>query len=74
MSSIDELQKSLAKAEAELRRARKAYSTCLLNDPTGCGREQEAVAAAETRVGALERRIEDARRVEEARLAEALRA
>lgn len=58
MSTRDELGKALARAEAELRRARKAHSTCLLNDPGGCAAEQEAVRAAENRVAALRRKLQ----------------
>lgn len=68
MDNASELEKSLAKARAELRRARKAHSACLLVDPGGCAAEQEAVAAAERRVQALERALGKAQ-IEEARRA-----
>ena len=61
MDGIAELQKSLDRATGELRRAREAYSTCLLNDPGGCAAEQQAVAEAERRVQALRRNIDEAR-------------
>lgn len=61
MDGIKSLKESLRKAEAELRRARQAYSVCLINsDATGCAAEQQAVARAEREVGALLRRINEA--------------
>lgn len=60
MSDIKSLKESLRKAEAELRRAKRAYSVCLINDVTGCAAEQQAVARAEREVGALLRRITEA--------------
>lgn len=58
MSDIRDLQKSLKKAQDDLTRAKTAYSTCLLaGDNAGCADEQDALAAAERRVHALERRL-----------------
>lgn len=58
MDGIKSLKESLRKAEAELRRARQAYSVCLINsDATGCAAEQETVTRAEHEVAALRRRI-----------------
>lgn len=58
MTDIRDLKKSLDKARADLTRARAAYSTCLLTgDNAGCADEQDALAAAERRVHALERRL-----------------
>jgi hypothetical protein len=64
MDGIRELRKSLKKAEADLKRARESYSTCLItSDHAGCAVEQEALVAAERRVHALERRLVEAARL-----------
>lgn len=63
MTDIRDLKKSLRKAEAALRRAQAAYSTCLLtSDHSGCATEQETVTRAEHEVAALRRRIVAAER------------
>jgi len=63
MDNVKQLEKSLKKAEATLRRARAAYSTCLLTgDNDGCASEQEALTTAEREVNALRRRIAAAER------------
>ena len=65
MDTCRELQKSLKRARAELQRAEKSYSTCLLTgDHSGCAAEQEAAAEAERRVHALEHRLAEAERRE----------
>ncbi len=60
MDGRKNLEASLKKARAELRRAQADYSTCLLNDPGGCAVEQEVVAAAERRVRQLEKKLHEA--------------
>lgn len=63
METVNELRKSLAKAEAELNRTQQAYSVCLLtSDGDGCTAEQEAVNKAEREVADLRRRIDEAER------------
>ena len=64
MDTIRDLRKALAKARTELKRAEKAFSTCLItSDHAGCAAEQEAKTAAERRVHALEHRLAEAERV-----------
>jgi hypothetical protein len=64
MDNIKQLRKSLDKAAAALRRAKEAYSTCMLNsDHSGCAAEQDAVTRAEHEVSALRHRIAAAERL-----------
>ena len=64
MDGLRELEKAWRDAVGAVRRAREAYSMCLLNDPGGCALEQESLAAAEKRLRALERKLAEARRRE----------
>lgn len=64
MDNVKQLEKSLKKAKATLRRARAAYSTCLLtSDHAGCAVEQDTLARAEREVNALRHRIAEAERL-----------
>lgn len=64
METVNELRKSLAKAEAALKRAQSAYSTCLLtSDHDGCAAEQDALARAEREVNALRHKLAEAARL-----------
>jgi hypothetical protein len=63
MDNARQLRKSLSKAEATLRRAQAAYSTCLLTgDHAGCAAEQDALARAEREVNALRHKLAEAAR------------
>ena len=65
MDSIRDLRKALEKARTELKRAEKAFSTCLItSDHAGCAADQDAKTAAERRVHALEHRLVEAERRE----------
>ena len=64
MDGIRELRKSLKKAEADLKRARESYSTCLItSDHAGCAVEQDALARAEREVNALRHKLVEAERL-----------
>ena len=63
MDNVKQLRKSLTKAEASLKRAREAYSTCLItSDHAGCAAEQDALARAEREVNALRHKLAEAAR------------
>ena len=63
MDNVKQLRKSLSKAEAALKRAQAAYSTCLLSsDHAGCAAEQDALARAEREVNALRHKLAEAAR------------
>lgn len=64
MDNVKQLEKSLSKATAALKRAQAAYSTCLLtSDHTGCAVEQDALARAEREVNALRHKLVEATRL-----------
>lgn len=64
MDNVKQLRKSLSKAEATLRRAQAAYSTCLLaSDHAGCAAEQDTLARAEREVNALRHKLAEAERL-----------
>lgn len=63
--TIKNLEKSLAKARADLTRAMKAHAVCLVHhNMAGCEAEAAALASAERHVRALEHRLAEARRVD----------